>query len=302
MDAAGLTPRDIDILIVNCSLFNPTPSLSAMIVNHFKMRGDVISFNLAGMGCSAGVIAIGLAQRLLRTEPGKYALVVSTENITQVRAPVLAGSGLSMKPCVLLGSCLNGHFVMPIGTIHGWASWCCSWRRASSAAAAAGWLVACAWLIGMRAIGQKLLCSIRVLLLRKMGKCAIPDSRTFVLTCCMRLAAAQNWYLGNDRSMLIPNTLFRMGGAAMVLTNKMSERRRAKYELQHVVRVHLGADDTAYECAPSPCLPCCLIWLIVPTHWAAACSNSIGRMISPCMHACMLLPACISLLARFSHV
>ena len=70
--------------MVNCSLFNPTPSLSAMIVNHFKMRGDVISYNLAGMGCSAGVIAIGLAQRLLKTEPGKYALVVSTENITQV--------------------------------------------------------------------------------------------------------------------------------------------------------------------------------------------------------------------------
>ena len=79
--------------MVNCSLFNPTPSLSAMIVNHFKMRGDVISYNLAGMGCSAGVIAIGLAQRLLKTEPGKYALVVSTENITQVSAdPLLSCS------------------------------------------------------------------------------------------------------------------------------------------------------------------------------------------------------------------
>lgn len=76
--------------MVNCSLFNPTPSLSAMIVNHFKMRGDVISYNLAGMGCSAGVIAIGLAQRLLMTEPGKYALVVSTENITQVRTALAA--------------------------------------------------------------------------------------------------------------------------------------------------------------------------------------------------------------------
>ena len=65
----------------------------------------------------------------------------------------------------------------------------------------------------------------------------------------------QNWYLGDDRSMLIPNTLFRMGGAAMVLTNRMSERWRAKYELQHVVRVHLGADDTAYECVPSSPLP-----------------------------------------------
>jgi 3-ketoacyl-CoA synthase len=63
---------------------------------------------------------------------------------------------------------------------------------------------------------------------------------------------AQNWYLGNDRSMLIPNTLFRMGGAAMVLTNRLGERARAKYELTHVVRVHLGADDTAFECARSP--------------------------------------------------
>ena len=54
-------------------------------------------------------------------------------------------------------------------------------------------------------------------------------------------------YKGNERSMLIPNTLFRMGGAAMLLTNKWSERRRAKYELLHCVRVHLGADDTGYK-------------------------------------------------------
>lgn len=45
---AGLKAKDIDILVVNCSLFNPTPSLSAMIVNHFKMRSDVITYNLAG--------------------------------------------------------------------------------------------------------------------------------------------------------------------------------------------------------------------------------------------------------------
>lgn len=93
----GLTPRDIDILVVNCSLFNPTPSLSAMVVNHFKMRGDTITYNLAGMGCSAGVIAIGLAQRLLRTEPGKYALVISTENITQVH--LCAATHISCYVC-----------------------------------------------------------------------------------------------------------------------------------------------------------------------------------------------------------
>lgn len=137
----GLKPRQIDVLVVNCSLFNPTPSLSAMIINHFKMRSDIDSFNLGGMGCSAGMISIDLAKKLLRERGrGGYALVVSTENITQ------------------------------------------------------------------------------------------------------------NWYHGIERSMLIPNTIFRMGSAAILLTNKRSERRRAKYELQHVVRVHLGSDDAAYKC------------------------------------------------------
>lgn len=37
-----------------------------MLVNHFKMRSDVLSYNLGGMGCSAGVIAIGLADKLLQ--------------------------------------------------------------------------------------------------------------------------------------------------------------------------------------------------------------------------------------------
>jgi predicted naringenin-chalcone synthase len=56
----------IDVLIVNCSIFNPTPSLSAMIVNHFKMRSNVVTYNLGGMGCSAGIIAISLARELLQ--------------------------------------------------------------------------------------------------------------------------------------------------------------------------------------------------------------------------------------------
>jgi 3-ketoacyl-CoA synthase len=139
--ATGTRAADVDILIVNCSLFNPTPSLSAMIVNEFKMRSDVASYNLAGMGCSAGLIAIGLAESLLRAAPrGATALVVSTENITL------------------------------------------------------------------------------------------------------------NWYFGPDRSMLISNCLFRAGGVASVLSNRRSDRRRARYELLHVVRTHMGQDDGHYNC------------------------------------------------------
>ncbi|XP_041015714.1 3-ketoacyl-CoA synthase 4-like [Juglans microcarpa x Juglans regia] len=132
--------KDIGILVVNCSLFNPTPSLSAMILNKYKLRGNIRSFNLGGMGCSAGVIAIDLAKDLLQVHRNTYAVVVSTENITQ------------------------------------------------------------------------------------------------------------NWYFGNKKSMLIPNCLFRVGGSAVLLSNKSSDRRRAKYKLVHVVRTHRGADDKAFRC------------------------------------------------------
>lgn len=79
----GVRAKDIGVLVVNCSLFNPTPSLSAMVINHFKMRSNIISYNLSGMGCSASPIAIDLAQQMLQLYSGTYALVVSTENITQ---------------------------------------------------------------------------------------------------------------------------------------------------------------------------------------------------------------------------
>jgi len=76
--AANLRATDVDCVVVNCSLFNPTPSLAAMLVNHFKMRSDVVSYSLSGMGCSAGVISIALARELLQTYKNSTCLVVST--------------------------------------------------------------------------------------------------------------------------------------------------------------------------------------------------------------------------------
>jgi len=48
--------------------------------------------------------------------------------------------------------------------------------------------------------------------------------------------------------MLIPNALFRVGGAALVLSNIPADRRRARYELAHCVRTHAGAGAEAYDC------------------------------------------------------
>ncbi|KAJ8767345.1 hypothetical protein K2173_017389 [Erythroxylum novogranatense] len=74
-------PKDVGVLVVNCSIFNPTPSLSAMIINHYKMRGNILSYNLGGMGCSAGIIAVDLARDMLQANPNNYAVVVSTEMV-----------------------------------------------------------------------------------------------------------------------------------------------------------------------------------------------------------------------------
>jgi len=139
MERTHLHPRDIDILIVNCSLFNPTPSLAEMIINRYKLKSNIIFHNLSGMGCSASPVAIGLAKDLLQIYKNSNAIVVSTENITL------------------------------------------------------------------------------------------------------------NWYTGQEKSMLISNTLFRVGGAAMLLSNKWSDSWRAKYQLLYNVRVHKGANDNAYK-------------------------------------------------------
>ncbi|XP_047326675.1 3-ketoacyl-CoA synthase 4-like [Impatiens glandulifera] len=133
-------PKDIGILVLNNSLFNPTPSLSAMIINKYKLRSNIHSFNIGGMGCSAGVIALDLAKHMLQVHRNTYAIVISNENITQ------------------------------------------------------------------------------------------------------------NWYFGNKKSMLISNCIFRMGSSAVIISNKSSDRRRAKYKLVHVVRTHCGADDRAFNC------------------------------------------------------
>lgn len=57
-----------------------------------------------------------------------------------------------------------------------------------------------------------------------------------------------NAYLGNNRSMLVSNSLFRMGGAAVLLSNRRVDRRRSKYQLAHTIRTHKGADASSYSC------------------------------------------------------
>ncbi|CAK8574392.1 unnamed protein product [Lathyrus sativus] len=75
------SPWEIDILVVNLSLFSPIPSITARIINRYKMREDVKVFNLSAMGCSASLIAVDLVQQLFKTNENSLAIVFSTQQI-----------------------------------------------------------------------------------------------------------------------------------------------------------------------------------------------------------------------------
>ncbi|CAN1167226.1 3-ketoacyl-CoA synthase 12 [Linum perenne] len=75
-------PSEIDILVVNVSMITTSPSLASRIINHYKMRDDVKSFNLTGMGCSASLISTGIVSNTLRAYPNKLALVVTSESLS----------------------------------------------------------------------------------------------------------------------------------------------------------------------------------------------------------------------------
>ncbi|KAF4350675.1 hypothetical protein CsatB_009611 [Cannabis sativa] len=74
------SPSEIDILVVNVSLLSVAPSLTSRIVNRYKMRENVMSFNLSGMGCSASIVAIDLVQHLFKNHKKVNAIVISTES------------------------------------------------------------------------------------------------------------------------------------------------------------------------------------------------------------------------------
>lgn len=56
------------------------------------------------------------------------------------------------------------------------------------------------------------------------------------------------FYPGSEPAFMVANAIFRMGGAAALLSSRPSDARRAKYALVAAERAHTGADAGAYGC------------------------------------------------------
>ncbi|KAH6838120.1 3-ketoacyl-CoA synthase 12 [Perilla frutescens var. hirtella] len=78
---SGVSPQDIDVLVVNVSSLSSVPCLSSRIVNYYKMRNDIKSFDITGMGCSASLISINLVETIFKSYKNAMAIVVSSESI-----------------------------------------------------------------------------------------------------------------------------------------------------------------------------------------------------------------------------
>ncbi|KAI4340392.1 hypothetical protein MLD38_025232 [Melastoma candidum] len=57
---------------------------------------------------------------------------------------------------------------------------------------------------------------------------------------------SQNWYSGNDRSMILANCLFRSGGCAMRLMNNGALKSKCMFKLKCLVIAHHGTKDESF--------------------------------------------------------
>lgn len=82
LDRAGMSARDVDVVVTVSSTGISTPGIEARVGPELGLRPDVMRVPVFGRGCAGGVFGFALGARLARAEPGEVVLVVVVELCT----------------------------------------------------------------------------------------------------------------------------------------------------------------------------------------------------------------------------
>jgi alkylresorcinol/alkylpyrone synthase len=82
LDRAGISGRDVDVIITISSTGIATPSLEARVGAELGFKAGALRVPVFGRGCGGGVAGLALGTRLARAEPGEIVLVVAVETNT----------------------------------------------------------------------------------------------------------------------------------------------------------------------------------------------------------------------------
>jgi len=79
LEAAQLSPADIDAIITVSTTGIATPSLDAMLMGRLELRRDVKRTPMFGLGCAGGVLGLARAADLARAQPESRVLLLVVE-------------------------------------------------------------------------------------------------------------------------------------------------------------------------------------------------------------------------------
>jgi alkylresorcinol/alkylpyrone synthase len=82
LDQAGISARDVDVVVTVSSTGIATPSIEARVAPEMGFRPTAMRVPVFGRGCAGGVSGLTLGARLARAEPGEVVLVVVVELCT----------------------------------------------------------------------------------------------------------------------------------------------------------------------------------------------------------------------------
>jgi alkylresorcinol/alkylpyrone synthase len=79
---AGISARDVDVVVTVSSTGIATPSLEARVAEQMGFKSSTVRVPVFGLGCAGGISGLSIGARLARAVPGEVVLVVVVELCT----------------------------------------------------------------------------------------------------------------------------------------------------------------------------------------------------------------------------